>query len=292
MPLFLLLGCPPSDGPCSTCELTDANNYSYTSELSLEVVPMAAVTDVVVDWSGLTVDLNGLPVDPTELNEAKLIVFQALDYEGLIAGLEEDTLVQSEATVFATCETTAASCSLSEFTLFGQILNLDDEFAAESGLWLVVLGRQGEQGMAAGIILEPLTGETETEALVLDGSGSLVADIDLGSLDPLVAAPDAEISWAEVEHDVLGRELRVQTLDVARVGRYDLSVGELEPRFAELRDLSAEEWRVPFTGTTSLDLAELEGFPGLDTESVWLLALECSQCTHPAPPVLTVLTTE
>ena len=288
-PFLLLLGCPPSDGPCSSCELTDAQNYSYTSTLDLEIVELAPTSDVVIDWSDLTQDLNGLPIEDGQIDELKLVVFENLSYDELIQGLEQDSLVQSEATVFATCETTSTRCSLSEFALFDRPLDVDEHFIPERGLWLVALGTNGTQGMLAGVILQAVDGETATEARVTDESGVLDADIDLSSLTPLQAQAFPEIGWADVEHDVLGRELRIQTIDRAVIGRYELPLEELEGRIAEIRTLSTDVWETPIQNTTSLELADLEGFQGLDSDGTWLMALECSQCTHPAPPVLTVL---
>lgn len=283
------MGCPPSDGPCSSCELTDRNNYAYTSTLELDVVELEAYADVVIDWTALTTDLAGLPVASGDVNEAKLVVFESLSYEELIAGLEEDTLVQSEATVFATCDTTEARCALSDFTLFDQTLDLQEHFGPTRGLWLIVLGKAGTQGMSAGVLLQAVDGETATEAVVTDTSGALETDVDLTSLEPLQVDTSPEIGWGEVEHDVLGRELRIQTIDRVVLGRYDQTPEELQGRIAEIRTLSDDVWEVPVTHATSIDLAELGGFQGLDIDGTWLMALECSQCTHPAPPVVTIL---
>lgn len=288
--LLWTLACNGGTEDCVRCELTDANTYSYSSELDLPVVTAASKSDVVIEWSGITTDLNGLAADPSDVDEVTLVVFENLEHAELMEGLASDSLAQADASLFAECLPTGTSCALSEFYILDVAVDADEHFVETRGLFMIAIGIDGRPGMMRGLVLEA-SDDSDVEAVSVDDTmGSLVVDVDLRSLSPVrPGVPDPELDWGDVEHDAHGHALQLQSIDTMIVGRYDAELSELESRLAEIRDLGSDVWEVDVTGRASYDLAEIEGFPGLDTPGTWLVAWMCSTCTDPAPRVLTVL---
>ena len=111
--LALLLGCPPEEEPePDPCEgvsaamtLTDEHNYTFEGALDIESTPVAPLTDITLDFSGLQHDLLGHDLDPTsELDMASAIVFNLTEDE-VEYGLSTGTLDQVHVTIFSSQET-------------------------------------------------------------------------------------------------------------------------------------------------------------------------------------------
>src|SRR5688500_13989340 len=62
----------------------DSINYSYTAELTLDVLDMQAAADCVIDWSGIDTDYRGRPLDPTDVDRVTIASI-SLTHDELIA---------------------------------------------------------------------------------------------------------------------------------------------------------------------------------------------------------------
>jgi hypothetical protein len=296
--LLLLCACASSSegrDPCTDCSLSDANNFTYSSALDIGVLPAAALTDDHIDWSGLTRDVHGHPVDlSADISSARLIAFRDMTPEDVTEGLANDNLAQADVTLFVMCDPTQPSCSLGQFGLLGNPVDVPSYFAEGSATWLLALMSDVEPGAAAFAFLSPETGAADTVRIDSDTS-ALDATVDFLSLRSVLVPegePAVTVGWSALTRDGLGNDLSLQMLDEVFVGRYDLSRGALEARVFDLESLAVESWEAPIAGQLSVRLDTLAGdrpFPGADAESTWLLALRCSTCTNPTPRFVTFL---
>lgn len=289
------VGCDDEPAGCDDCALTDAHNFSYTSQLDVATAPLLEATDGQVDWSSLTTDIRGRSLDPMSgVDDVLLLVFQQLSAQEVMTAVAEDTLDQNEISAYFTCEPDDASCALSEFCLFITCLDPPEYFSADRGTWMVMLRSSDEQGGLAMLFIEPDPDSPVTTASIDDDSASLQLDADLSSADPLQVAegPDILVDWNGLTHNGLGNDLALHQIDGLEVARYDQSIEEVQDQFLLLDDLPSQRWTMDVEGVASADLTELVGdspFEGIDDEHLWLLALRCSTCLNPIPPFIAVL---
>ncbi len=296
LPLLLACGVdedllPPT--PCGPCVLQDANNFQYEAELEVASAPLEELADVLVDWSGLTQNFYGRPIDPAvDIAEAWLVVFTNLSPSEVVEDIAQDTLDQSDVSLYVTCAADDASCLLSEFNIFGNYLDVQQYFEDGQGAWLVSLVDSADQGFHSLLFLDATPGATATTARFTDESAVLSADVDLEGLTPVYMPPgaDVELDWSGLTVDGLGNEAAVHKLDELLVARYDADLPALEQDFFFLRDVAAESWSLSVSERTSVNLTELgRDFTGISSDGVWLLGLFCGTCENPAPRFLTVL---
>jgi hypothetical protein len=274
--------------------LADENNYTYEADLFVDVAPARALEDVAVSWEGLTRDLQGHAVDPVaDITTARLIAFRDQTPEEVSASLADDSLLQSDVTLFVMCTPAAAQCKLSEFSILGSGVDVSDYFEVGSASWLLAIGRDGEPGASALLFLDPQV-DGPTSVALTDDSSALVADVDLRSAPPIHVAPndpDVSISWENLTTDGLGNPLALGSIDGVYVARYDDALSDLEEQVFDLFTMSLDTWSAPVSGH-AVSLSSLSGpyaFPGVDDAGTWLLALTCSSCTNPAPRFVAVL---
>ncbi len=277
--------------------LSDDDNYAYSGALQAPSFPIAELSDPVIDFSGLTEDLQCHDLDPVgDIDNAELIVFQHLSEDEVALGLEEDSLLQSDVGIYLSQQPgDATSVKLSDFTLFGTDADIETFFTETSGTWLVVLTTGEEIGLGARMLLflDPLAGETSETAVVDDGCSVLDFSADLTSLDPVTVVPSGpwELDWGELTTTGQGQDFVYSDADGVMVGFYEgLSPADLEGQFLDLELVATELWTMDIPAGTSASLSGLEGFTGFTrTDGTWIFALRCSTCPNPAPLFLTVL---
>src|SRR4029079_19338469 len=77
----------------------EANNYTFTSTITLPPVTVAAMSNLTFDWSGLTKDFLGRPMNPaTDLGAALMMIWDLprADFE---AALNADALFTADLVV-------------------------------------------------------------------------------------------------------------------------------------------------------------------------------------------------
>lgn len=283
-------------GPgCVDCVLRDTHNYTLSSTLDARVFALAPQTDAVLDWGGLAVDVQGQAVAPGDIDRVLLVAFLRLSPEEIAEGLAADRLAQSDAALFVTCAPQGATrCALSEFSILGSTLDVEEVFLADIGTWLVALTTGGSVGGRSFAFLQAVTGATATEARLDSHTAALAVDVDLGSLRPLAVARGVAptVSWAGLGRDGLGNPIQLSNLNELMVARSAWDARTVESHILDLEREAEEVWTLPLGGSPSADLSDLVGprpFPGIDADGTWWLALRCTGCNHPAPRFLTRL---
>ncbi len=275
--------------PCTDCVLDDALNYHFSSALTVDVVPGAVDQTPVIDWSGFTTDIHGHRVGTDFVPEdVMLLVFLELDPEGVTADLESDTLLQQDISLFATCDPEGTSCSLADFRVLGQDIDLEQYYFDGYGTWLALLRSDFEAGAHTMVFLPPAAGGA-TEVPLGDDSANLDVDVDFHSSEVLVvgSGPDASFSWSLLSVVGQGNELSVQSIDHLMLARYDATIEELEGQVFDLERIPDERHDLSVSGRTSASLAEIKPDGQLFDDGTWLLALQCSLCSNPAPKFVT-----
>lgn len=305
MTLLLALACAgdgpddsvPADdtAPAGPVALTDASNYSYTSALDIGSVPIGVGAESAVDWSGLTVDMRGFPVDPSaDVNNVGLVWFRNRTETEIAEALVSGEITQASVGLFATLPTGAGETSLllSSLDLYGVPFDPEAYMVVEGGSWLLRIStHQNEDAML--LFVDPPEGESTV--YVGDDSATLDFRPDLASLAP-VRLTDRTVEWTGLTRDGRGAALDPLALQELWIARYDgYDVATLQERFFEIETLPTNTWTANVYGETSVDLGTAldaggGAFSGVTDDATWLLALRCIVCTSPAPVYLTVVT--
>ncbi len=307
--LLPLAGCPPEDPGPDPCEeasasilLADENNYSFDGALDIASTPVQPLADIVIDWGAMAHDLLGHEIDPVgEIDVAATIVFGGLTEEEVEQGLSLGNLDQAEMTIFANQQPgDATSVLLSDMFMFQNDFDIETYLEPGSGTWLIALttGTTPGVGTRMAAFLEPVDGESNTTLTITDTSTVLDFEADLSSLDGVyvpAGEPALSVDWSEVTTDGQGTELLEGTVDQVMLGHYaSMEIADLEAQFLDIELIADELYSHDLQSGAELDLSLLQddgggAFPGIDGEGTWLLALRCTSCVNPAPPIITIL---
>jgi hypothetical protein len=282
-------------------QMTDANNFTLSSTLSVELVAAEELADLTICWDQLTADIFGLAVDvQSDVEGLTLLLFPSMDPAEITDALVADSILQQDIGGYFVCEPDdgATCCQLSAFGLGGSTPGVDQYFEADRGTWMVAVDG-GERGYLAFLFLIADPDSSITEVCFIDASSTLALDVDLTSLTPVRVPADGDVTfdWSGLTSDGQGNELALYKLDGLMIGRYEgLGAADLEERLPQLESIAAELWQLDVSGlteTSALDLVSADGttqeFGGFSADGTWLAALRCSNCVNPTPKFITIL---
>ena len=288
--LLLLAACGPG-----VLVLEDAMNYRFTTSLTADCQTVPAGEDGLVDWSALTVDLQGHALDPTrDIDEVRLVKFLDRTRQEVLEAISTNAIEQPDITEYASYQPVSGETSalLSEFEFFGTPLVPEERILADGGTYLA----SALTGLYAYRMLTffcPEEGAPAATVSLASDSAILDFDVDIDAGEPI--PPDGEeVDWTGLTTDGLDNAFPISNVDGLMVGRYDQSVADLEGAFFDILTLADPAWEADVEGVGSLDLTTLEAADGtawtsFDEEGTWLVALRCSTCTNPAPLFLGVV---
>jgi len=306
-----------------------ANNYHFSSTLSFPPIAVQPDAELTFDWSAVTTDFLGHPLDPmTGVDTVNLMLWK-LTQEDLQIKLNADTLKQRDLAVIATLytEKMATNGALFDFTSVGMVLTPCDilpflqagpppagshsecpgwEESAGTGYdpathtYTVMIAAGTELGAGTRMIqafkLDPASTNTHVE--VTPTSTHLEYSVDMQSLVKTEVPSGTgalSIEWGGMTVNALQNEFIPNNITRALVAHYSQPVSELEAQFLDLELISQGMWRGNIDSGTSANLSTFtneagEPFPGIDGTGTWVLALICGGCRNPAPWYMTVLT--
>jgi hypothetical protein len=306
-----------NDTGSANATITDENNYTSVTELSIDSVEVAADDDSVqVCWDQVSTDLLCHEVDPeSDLDHVSLIRFKnktESDVEALFGSGELDATRDIDAYVeykITDHQKTCAKLSSMQ-NLAGKSVPLEDIFVASDEFTYVLLVAEGNiagVGTRSMTFVKP-TSSSDTTTVEIPPGCSEAGNI----LSKYTASlkPDNEVSipadgpwvvdWSQVKHDGTGNAIDSGSIDSLLLGFYEgMTVDEIQSQIKDLEIVATTLWEVDTKGT-SADLADArertasgkagDPFSGFtSTDGVWLLGLMCSGCQSPAPVVLAVL---
>lgn len=282
-----------------TLVLADEQNYVFDGQLDIQSAPtIGGGYDLDIGFTDLALDLQGHALDPTsDIQSANVVVFRYLTQADVETALATNTLNMADVSLFGGVETGGrTSLNLSEFTLLGNDIDLEQYFDEGYGTWLLTLntGTTPGVGTRMALFLEPGAG-TATQVTVQDDSTILTYTVELEALvSPKAdAGVDVTLDWSDLTGDGRGGVFSDYAVDRVLVGHYTQTAAELEQSFLDLELISDEIWHFPFTSGNSLTLSSAtseEGdFPGFSSDGTWVVAMQCTTCANPAPPFLTIV---
>ena len=306
--LLCLSGCGPAPEPLpplvagAASMLDDQRNFSYRSRLSASVQSLKEYEDALIQWSSLSTDVYGRAINPvSDIDTATLLLFPRHTPQQALAGLANDSIVQADIGLYMVCEPTNASCKLSKFGLLGSYPGIQNYFNQGRGSWLIILSKASAKGAVAFSFIEPSATSPATTASITGDSSALQMNVDLRSAGRLRARRDGDtrVDWSQLTRDGLGNEIAAHKLDKLTLARYqDQDLSRLERRLVDIEVLADQLWEAKLGGVASARLQALKerstgaAFNGFSAPGLYLLALECTTCTNPAPKALTVVSVE
>lgn len=291
---------------------SDTNNFSFESTLTLNVQKIAPSQMFNIDWGAITQNFLGHPVDPlADIDRVTLALWSATPEEVAAKINANDDNISASVVGSVRLDTlnTVTSAPLSEFTSFGQALTEADflalldpaSYPPEDYSYTVMIGGpktdvgEGVE-MIQALQLDP--GVTEAaDAVVSDSSTELDWDADLSSLTR-TPAPLGQgavtIDWNTMTTTGYGSPFIPSNIGEVLVGRYSLTVEELEAQFLDIETIADELYRGPVAISGSQDLSTLvdengTAFSGFSAEGTWVVGLLCPKCTNPTPWYITLI---
>ena len=289
-----------------TIALTDANNYTSTSALTIPTFETASGVDVDICWADLVEDIQCHELDPVaDLDQVSMLRLLNLTEDEIEAHIAADDLPQSAVAGYVSVETDhETSCTkLSAMTLRGTEIDLSVEYVENEATTYMLLFAEGTtigQGARSMAFLKPTADSDVARVDVGTGCGVLEFEADLGSPETVPVRKNGPhvLDWSELETDGQGKPIIFQKIDRVVLGFYaGASVSEIQENIFDLEIMATELYEIDLAGerTAELSLATErdsgDAFGGFDRdeEGVWLAGLICSQCRNPAPLVLSVL---
>ncbi len=316
----LALGCAsndgrePTDAAPATCPAdvaaTETSNYAFSSTITLTPVPVASMSNLVFDWSGLTRDFMGHDLAPaTDLNLA-MVMFWNMPLAEFEKQLNADDLFTADLIVSPPLSlplTGATSAHLYDFTINTTPVTPDminpyfnaAEYPPSQATYIAgvqtgtALGRNLR--MMQAFNLDATTSSTVVP--ITNDSMKLEYSVNLHDLvTTVVPAGTAALTldWSHMKLDGFGREFVRGDVTDAVVGHYAETPAELEKKFLDLDQIALTTYRAQIKSGWVLDFTTLKdgagtSFTGIDGTGTWLVGLVCGNCRNPAPLYMTIL---
>ena len=304
----LLVGCSGDSKEEQECgepnmKLTDANNYSFTSDFTIGQIPVAPQSELTIDWSQVSLDIRGRAVDPTQIDQMLAVRFQLTQAE-VLQKIDDSSLEAADADLqYLFFPNGASSTPVSTFSIIGNPMDISELQDDSSVSWLITAAdNRVPNGLdfLINTFIVPTTGETNTLVELNNDSATLAFDVDLQTASPLVTTPSGPLTvdWSGAQNDAYGRPLDlnlVNNLVIGHVAAEDLN--DVEGLFLRLYEEADQVYDLDVNALTSADLTQavsrIDGtqFSGFTTDGTWVVAIECtrSECTNPAPLLLAVV---
>lgn len=316
--LVMALGCGGgSTAQPTTCSganvvASDNSNYTFKSTITLAPVTVAQMSNLSFDWSGLTKDFLGHPLNPAaDLNMAIMMIW-ALPLATFQTELNADALFTADLVVSPPLNLPLAGATsghLHDFMANGTALTpamFDTYFDATmytpaNSTFIVAvqtgtdLGRQIRMLQAFNLDAS----SNATNIVLTNDSTKLSYTANLHSLTITGVpggTPALTLDWSQMTKNALGGEFKEGYVTSAVVGHYTQTPAELESRFLDLDRIAVATYRADIPSGSVLGFNTLKdengaAFPGIDDSGTWLVGLTCGNCRNPAPWYMTILKT-
>ena len=314
--LLAAIGCGGgSNGQPTTCfganvVAHERNNYAFSSTITLPPVTVAPKSNLTFDWSGLTKDFLGHPLNPaTDIVMGVMMIWnlKRADFE---TALNADQLYTADLVVSPPLNLPiagATSAQLHQFLVNGTAVTpemFNDYFDATlyppaTTTFLVGVQSGTELGRDIRMLqaLELNATSTVTNVALTDTSTKLAYTANLRSLTITGVpggTPALTLDWSQMTTNALGADFQEGYVTRAIVGHYTQTPAELETDFLDLDRIAAATYSADIASGSTLDFTTLKdkngvSFPGVDDNGTWLVGLFCGNCRNPAPWYMSIL---
>jgi hypothetical protein len=303
------------------------NNYQFSSTIDLPVTAIKPNSEITLDWSALNQNFLGRPVNAmTDVEGVAVLVFRT-DHTEMLRLLNADELDANVNESAGIIYTNKAKTSASTFELVvpgepNTVIPRDELLARFNapvdGLpraytvmamkpvdGIIEIGQGTE--MITSFVLDPAS--TNTTIPLTPTSTVLTYNTELEALTPVSLPPgraDITIDWTDMTDtstitpdrlNALGRVFKDRSINKVMIGHYSQNLSEIEAKFLSLDDptFGLGLWQGTVEAGKKKRLDELtnaagQPFAGIDGTGTWIVALQCGDCSNPAPWFLTVLT--
>lgn len=312
----------PVSPSASTCAaevaLQDSNNYTLTTDVSIQTTTLKGASDLVFDWSELTTDFFGHAVNAAEDVDLVLLSLWNMGPEDLENRISFDTLSPNEQKGVLSIypDGTFTSRNLYTFNVLDQsntpidaaelqpvfdTTRPDYAYSPSEYTFLVIASSGTSPGQNARMLsmFKLDTNSAETTLKLTNSSASLIADANFANSVPVsvpVATPNISINWKAMTRNALGNTYEVRQITKAVVLHFNTAtLKEVENNFLDLEQNADQWYEGEVVAGTSVDLSTLVdqtagNFSGITAEGTWMVALFCTKtCNNPAPWSITVL---
>jgi hypothetical protein len=282
---------------------TDANNYAYTADLTLDTFELAEGEDAMVDWSGLSADIQDRPIDPAAIQELSLAAFN-LSKDEIREKVALNDLKQSDVLDYRLFENEAGvtDCMMSDFSILGNDFRPENEWVAREGkTWIITLWAETEFGrvdIRSSAFVDPVKGATGDLVDFTNTTANMDFTTDLQTSAPintLTGQDSYTLDWSTVTTDSTFHDYDPLLGDQLLVGKVAASeLSEVEDIFMQVMESAEELYLLDVYGLTDANLNDAETldgtkFSGFTTDGIWLVGVGCNSCTSPAPLILSVV---
>jgi hypothetical protein len=191
--LASLLACEPVDGTDDAAEpstsLTDENNYTFDSTLTIPSLSTHEAADVTICWDQVAHDRQCHDFAPaSDVLNVGLLRSSTLTQDAIEEALGADDLQQADISGYVqfTPEGGDTCAELSEFSFFGTTFSVADEYVAAGGTFMVILSDSDVPGQGARSLafLSPEADSTLSSVGLDDGCGIVEAEAQLTDVEP------------------------------------------------------------------------------------------------------------
>jgi hypothetical protein len=289
--IVLLLACHPA----VTVLLEDRNNYDFTSDLSVDVTVVPPQTDSLVDWSELTQDFLGQPLDPaTDITSVLVIRFANLTEDEVVKGINEENISSENVFPFS-YDSGGTSAHMTQFDLSGTFIDPGEVLVEDGGAYLVSAKSDFRFRMVE--MFRPVSGADDVPVVLRNDSAHIDFDVTLDAGEAVeLPAHDTNITldWADLTMNGSDLPIDLPNIDRLVLARFDEDTAALEGDFLHFDALADERFEIDTSGFASAKLSRATAadgtvFDGFD-DRTWFMALLCSTCVNPAPAFLARVT--
>jgi len=303
----------------TTIVASEANDYQFSSTITLPPVTVKSMTNLKFDWGSVTHDFLGHSLNAvTDINMVSAMIFQ-IPLSEVQTKLNADTLKQPDLLTSVPVSwpppgmTTngATTAMLYDFQLNGTVITPDmynDYFnptthpaSAYSYMFAASTGLELGQGyrMLQSFNIDP--GSSATTVTLKNDSTKLTCDVSLRNLTiagVTAGTPALTVDFTDMvtngKPNALGAPFMDAFITSAVVGHYTQTPAELEAKFLDLDMIPTAYYTVKVDGGTLADLSMAKEtktgapFAGIDDTGTWLVGLICGNCRNPAPWYMTI----
>jgi hypothetical protein len=303
----------------TTIVASEANDYQFSSTITLPPVTVKSMTNLKFEWGSVTHDFLGHSLNAvTDLNMVSAMIFQ-LPLSEVQKKLNDDTLKQGDLLTSVPASwpppgmTTngATTAMLYDFQINGTMITPDmyngyfDPVmyppSAYSYMFAASTGTELGKGyrMLQSFNIDP--GSSATTVTLKDDSTKLTCDVSLRNLTiagVTAGTPNLTVDFTDMvtnmKHNALGGTFMDGYITSAVIGHYTQTPAELEEKFLDLDMIPTAYYSVEVPGGTMADLSMAKetktnaAFTGIDDTGTWLIGLICGNCRNPAPWYMTI----
>jgi hypothetical protein len=312
---------------CTNGNITanEANNYNFSSTMTLTPVTVKSKTDLNFDWSGLTVSMLKQDMDPAKGLDNILVFIWTLDLKTFETKMNADTLTQADPLFVPPpsfkLDHSTTSAKLLDFEINSQpicktstcagslptsdkvLAYFDPALYPQDKYFYTLMGATGDVlGYGTKMIqaFQVDDNATDTTVKLTNDSAKLDFTADLKSLTPTyipAGKTGITIDWSKMAKNALGADFAPGQITSAFIANYSESPEELSgPKFLDLETIAKALYRTDINVGSKISFSAFQdssgkAFPGIDSNGTWLVGLQCGLCHNPAPWYITVLKT-